>query len=102
MSALDIDVARDGDKATIALIGRLDTNTAPEFEEAAGAIIDDGVNDVVVDMDQCEYVSSAGLRVIMVLQKALLSSGSLVFRSVQPDVQEVFDLTGFSKILTFE
>ena len=102
MSALDISVQQDGDVTVIALAGRLDTNTAPEFEEAANAVLADGANNLVVDLSQCDYVSSAGLRVIIALQKQLLTSGTLVFRGVHPEVMEVFEMTGFSKILQFE
>ena len=102
MSALDINITRDGAKADVALIGRLDTNTAPEFETAADGLLSEGVNDITVDMSECVYVSSAGLRVIIALQKKLMAGGSLVFRGVQQDVKDVFDMTGFSSILTFE
>ncbi len=102
MSALSIKIEQDGDKATMSLIGRLDTNTAPEFEVATDQIIEDGAKDVVVDMSQCGYVSSAGLRVIIALQKKMLNLGSLLFRGVVPEVKDVFDMTGFSTILSFE
>ena len=61
-----------------------------------------GIVDVVVDMADCEFVSSAGLRVIVAMQKRAVVGGSLAFRNVQPDVMDVFTMTGFDKILTIE
>lgn len=102
MSALEITVAEEGTKSVVALAGKLDTNTAPEFEELTNQLLADGVTHLVIDMSQCDYVSSAGLRVIMALQKQLLTKGSLAFRAVPKEVMDVFDMTGFSKILTIE
>ena len=61
-----------------------------------------GVADIAVDMADCGFVSSAGLRVIVAMQKRAATGGSLVFRNVVPEVMEVFEMTGFDKILTFE
>lgn len=97
-----ITVKDEGTPYVFALEGRLDTNTSPQLEDFAGELYEKGITDIAVDMDACEFVSSAGLRVIVAMQKRAASGGSLVFRNVQPDVMDVFEMTGFNNILTFE
>ena len=99
---MEIKVIDEGAPYVIALVGRLDTNTAPQLEEFAGGLYEKGVSDIAVNMEECDFVSSAGLRVIVAMQKHATPSGSLVFRNVVPGVMEVFEMTGFDKILTFE
>ena len=77
---MEIKVIDEGKPYVIALEGRLDTNTAPQLEEFAGGLYDKGVNDIAVDMVACDFVSSAGLRVIVAMQKHATTNGSLVFR----------------------
>lgn len=101
-NVLEIKVLEDGKPYTIAIVGRLDTNTSPQLEEFAGGLYEKGVSDIAVDMTSCDFVSSAGLRVIVAMQKKATPNGSLVFRGVQPEVMDVFEMTGFSKILSFE
>ena len=87
---------------TFAIEGRLDTTTSPELEEFLGTVYDKGAKYITVDMSACDFVSSAGLRVIVAMQKRASSqSGALVFEGVQTEVMEVFAMTGFDKILTF-
>ncbi len=99
---MKIEVIQDEVPFELGLEGRLDTNTAPELEDYVGELYAREINDIVVDMEKCEFVSSAGLRVIVAMQKHAAAGGTLVFRGVQPDVMEVFSMTGFDKILTFE
>ena len=99
---MEIIIREEGTPTVVALEGRLDTNTSPQLESFAGDLYAKGVNDIVMDMAACDFVSSAGLRVIVAMQKRAATGGSLVFRNVVPDVMDVFDMTGFSKILTFE
>ena len=99
---MEIKVIDEGKPYVIALEGRLDTNTAPQLEEFANGLYDKNVNDIVVDMSACDFVSSAGLRVIVAMQKRAATGGTLVFRGLVPEVMEVFQMTGFDKILTFE
>ena len=99
---MEIVVKDEGTPYVFALEGRLDTNTSPELEEFAGDVYDKGVHDIAVDMAACDFVSSAGLRVIVAMQKRAATGGSLVFRNVQPEVMDVFQMTGFDSILTFE
>ncbi len=98
---MNITSREEGGKTLIALEGRLDTNTSPQLEEFMGTQFDAGKKDFEVDMAACDFVSSAGLRVIVAMQKRVVNNGSLLFRNVQPEVMDVFEMTGFSKILTF-
>ena len=99
---MDIIVKDEGAPYVIALQGRLDTNTSPVLEEFVGGLYDKGVGDIAVDMAECDFVSSAGLRVIVAMQKHAAAGGSLVFRNVQSEVMDVFQMTGFDSILTIE
>ena len=99
---MQISIAEEGACTVIVLEGRLDTNTAPELEEFAGELYAKGVSDIAIDMSGCEFVSSAGLRVIVAMQKRAAAGGALVFRGVVPEVMDVFQMTGFDSILTFE
>ena len=90
-----------GKQLTIALEGRLDTSTAPELESVAAEALD-GVEKLIIDMKNLEYVSSAGLRVLLKMQKTMKKNGEMVVRNVGPEIMEVLDITGFSDILTIE
>ena len=98
---MKIDKNLDGAKLTIALQGRLDTMTAPELEkEVQGSL--DGVADLVFDLAQLEYVSSAGLRVLLAAQKLMNKQGSMVVKNANEQIMEVFEVTGFTDILNIE
>ena len=99
---MEIIIREEGTPTVIALEGRLDTTTSPQLEAFADGLYAKGVSEIVIDMAACDFVSSAGLRVIVAMQKRAAAGGSLVFRNVVPDVMDVFEMTGFSKILTFE
>ena len=86
---------------SIALEGRLDTTTAPELETVFADELGD-VTELVLDMNNLEYISSAGLRVLLMAQKTMNSKGTMVIRNVCENVREVFEITGFSDILTIE
>lgn len=85
---------------TLTLGGRLDTTTAPELEREIGDL--DGVQDLVFDFKDLEYISSAGLRVILKAQKTMNAKGSMKLVNVGESIMEVFEITGFSDILTIE
>ncbi|MBQ3301754.1 MAG: STAS domain-containing protein [Eggerthellaceae bacterium] len=99
---MEIVTKQEGTPYVLALVGRLDTNTSPQLESFANELYGKGISDIVVDMSQCEFVSSAGLRVIVAMQKHAAVSGTLVFKNVIPEVMDVFEMTGFDKILTIE
>lgn len=98
---LNIKKEQDNDKLTFALEGRLDTVTSPELE---GEIKDslDGVKELVMDFENLEYISSAGLRVLLSAQKTMMQQGSMKVINVNDIVMEIFDVTGFGDILTIE
>lgn len=81
--------------------GKLDTVTAPEMEEAIKEIISD-VTELNLDLEKLEYISSAGLRVLLAAQKIMNGKGEMKVRNVNDAIMEIFDVTGFSDILTIE
>ena len=94
---MQINKNKEGNKLTLAPIGRVDTITAPELE---AAVILDGVEELVFDLAQVDYISSAGLRVLLSAQKKMAGKSMKIANS-KPAVKEVFDITGFSDIFTF-
>lgn len=99
---MEIVVKEEGTPLVFSLVGRLDTNTSPQLDDYASDLYKKGIVDLVVDMSECVFVSSAGLRVIVAMQKRAAVTGSLVFKNVVPEVMDVFSMTGFDKILTIE
>ena len=91
----------EGKKLTLALEGRLDTTTAPELEAELNASLD-GVKQLVLDMEQLLYLSSAGLRVVLAAQKRMNKQGHMTVNHVCPDIMEVFEITGFVDILDIQ
>ena len=91
----------NGTELTIALTGRLDTTTAPQLENELKASLS-GVEALVLDFAALDYLSSAGLRVLLGAQKTMNKQGSMVVRNVNETIAEIFDVTGFSDILTIE
>ena len=91
----------NNDAATLIVSGRLDTQTAPELENELDSILS-GLKELTFDMTNLEYVSSAGLRVILKAQKAMNAQGSMKLTGVNDSIMEVFDITGFLDILTIE
>ena len=85
----------------LALVGRLDTMTAPELETEISAMLPT-VQSLTLDMEKLDYISSAGLRVILKTQKALEKKSGLKITHVPEAVREVFDMTGFSDFLSME
>lgn len=98
---MNIKIKTEGASTTIYLDGRLDTVTAPELERAVDSVLD-GAKDLVFDMTGLEYISSAGLRVILKAQKAMNTRGSMKITGANDSIMEVFDITGFLDILTIE
>ncbi len=92
---------QNGNTLTIKLEGRLDTNTAPQLEEELKKSLD-GVDELVLDFSKLDYISSAGLRVLLSAHKIMSARGGMKIRNVNEIVQEVFEVTGFTDILTIE
>ena len=98
---MDIKNVKEGNALTLTLNGRLDTTTAPQLEEEINANID-GVETLTFDFADLEYISSAGLRVLLAAQKKMNTQGKMILKNVNDTVMEVFEITGFVDILTFE
>ncbi len=98
---LNISKQTDGAALTLTLEGRLDTTTAPELEETVKSSLD-GVTDLTFDLKDMAYISSAGLRVLLSAQKTMNNQGSMTIVNVSEEVKEIFDVTGFSDILTIK
>ena len=98
---LNIEKKREGTKDTIFLTGRLDTTTAPELDAFAEKELTD-TKELVFDLKGLEYISSAGLRVLLKIQKLMNTKGTMKVIHVSEMIQEVFDITGFVDILTIE
>ena len=98
---LNIDKSIENGKALFALVGRLDTTTAPELEKELKSSLD-GVKELTLDFAGLDYISSAGLRVLLSAQKAMNKQGSMKIKNVNDDIMDIFDVTGFAEILTIE
>jgi anti-sigma B factor antagonist len=98
---LNITKNANGNALKIILEGRLDTTTAPQLEEQLNSALE-GVTDLQFDLAKLEYISSAGLRVLLASQKTMNKQGSMVISNASDEVKEIFDVTGFSDILTIE
>ncbi len=98
---MNIEKQLNGSELTLALTGRLDTTTAPELEAVIKENIA-GATNLVMDFAGLEYLSSAGLRVILSTQKIMNKQGEMVIRNVNETINEVFEITGFIDILTIE
>ena len=98
---MNINLVKEGDVLTIALEGRLDTNTSPALEEAINKM-DSDVRELVLDIKGLEYISSAGLRVILSAQKKMNKVGSMKVINVCDSIMEIFEITGFVDILVIE
>lgn len=96
---MNITKSVEGTKLTLAVEGRLDTTTAPEFEAVSKDSLTD-VTELILDMEKLEYVSSAGLRVILSMQKIMNKQGQMTVVNVSPEIMEILEVTGFSDILT--
>ncbi|MCR5384746.1 MAG: STAS domain-containing protein [Saccharofermentans sp.] len=88
-------------KAVFALEGRLDTNTSVELEAALSPVLD-GINELVFDLGSLEYISSAGLRVLLSAHKNLSKKGGMKVTNVNEMIMEIFEVTGFADILAIE
>ncbi len=90
---------QNGTHLDLALEGRLDTTTAPQLEAELKQSVG-GVTELTLDFSQLEYLSSAGLRVLLSAQKVMNRQGSMVIKNVNETIMEIFEVTGFADILT--
>lgn len=98
---MTINKISDGEKLTLAIAGRLDTNSSPKLEAELRQSVD-GVTELFFDFSEAEYISSAGLRVLLAAQKVMNRQGSMKLIGVSDEVMEVFEITGFADMLTIE
>lgn len=91
----------EGATLNLAIEGRLDTTTAPELEAVVKDSLE-GIGELYVDFSKLEYISSAGLRVLLSMQKQMTKQGKMVVKNVGSEIMEILDVTGFSDILTIE
>ena len=98
---MTIEKTTENEKVTLTVSGRLDTTTAPEIEAALDEVLEN-TKELIFNLENLEYISSAGLRVILKAQKSMITKGSMKLTGVNDSIMEVFDITGFLDILTIE
>lgn len=99
---MDIQI-NSGKETIISLSGQLDTLTSPDFEKEINTILDGDTQKVILDGANLTYISSAGLRLLIILQKRMAAKGgSFVLRNIQNSIMDIFKVTGFSSFLTIE
>ena len=98
---MEIATERNGSTLTVLLSGRLDSSTAPRLEKTLDASLP-GTTDLILDFSDLAYLSSAGLRILLSAQKIMNQQGKMIVKNVNSTIMEVFEITGFSDILTVE
>ncbi|MDA1353737.1 MAG: STAS domain-containing protein [bacterium] len=99
---INVEFSKEGDSLIATVSGQIDTLTAPELQNRLVSAIEQGENKVVMDVADVNYVSSAGLRVFLIIQKKLKPLGhGLEIRNMRDDVKQVFDVTGFTGLFLF-
>lgn len=98
---LNINKTLEDKKLTVAVEGRLDTTTAPELEASLKESIEE-VTELIIDLTDLEYISSAGLRVLLAAQKIMMKQGKMIVTHPNDVINEIFEVTGFRDILTIE
>ena len=98
---MTIEKIKTNEQLTVLLEGRLDTSTAPLLEEELRNSLDD-IKRLVLDLEKLEYLSSAGLRVVLAAQKRMSKQGQMLLKHVPEVIMEIFEVTGFVDILTIE
>ncbi len=99
---IDITIKNDGNGRTLAKIsGWMDTNNAYFLQEKIETLLTDSFSEIILDCSDLEYISSSGLRLFLTLQKYMnIKEGRLIIKNLRPNVKEIFDMTGFSRIMT--
>lgn len=101
MMKMTIQTIKNEDALTVSVTGRLDTTTSPELDEELKKSLD-GIRDLTMDLEGLEYISSAGLRILLSTQKTMNQQGTMKLINVSSMVMDVFEVTGFADILTIE
>ena len=92
---------KENEKLEIKLVGRLDTNTSKELEESLNGLLD-GIHLLIFDFSELDYISSAGLRILLSCQKIMNRQGEMKVINVNEIVNDIFEVSGFCDILTIE
>ena len=95
---MEVKTNKNEQSLVVEVIGRLDTQTSPQLEEVLSSALE-GVTELTLDFKELEYISSAGLRVVLSASKVMNKQGSMTVANLTPDVRDVFDVTGFSDML---
>lgn len=98
---MNINITENGTIFTFHIEGRIDTTTSPELEKAIGEVIDNAES-IVLDFCDVEYISSAGLRVLLMTHKLMSKKSGMEIKNVSNDIMEIFEVTGFSDILNIK
>ena len=98
---MNIKKKKDGSALSVIISGRIDTRTTPKADAAINESLD-GAESLILDFTDVEYISSAGLRMLLSLQKKMMKKGGMKLIGVNEDVNDVFEVTGFDEILTYE
>ena len=98
---MDVKKTMNGESLNVCIIGRVDTTTSPALEQELKESFD-SCNDLVLDFGEVEYISSAGLRVLLSAHKVMSKKGGMKLTNVSEDIMEIFEVTGFSSILDIE
>ena len=94
-----IEIKKNAEETVIEIVGRLDTTTAPALDKTINEDIGETKN-LILDLKGLEYISSAGLRVLLSTQKKMSKNGAMIVKNVCAEIMEVFEITGFADILT--
>ena len=97
---MNFEKTNDGTKLTVALVGEVDSMNTPEIEERLLKEVE-GVKELVFDLSKLDYISSAGLRVLLQMQKIMKPVGTMVITNTKDDVMDIFKVTGFVRLFTF-
>lgn len=98
---MDIKITQQENKTIVVLNGRIDTSNADQFQQDVAPLMEGENPDIDIDCTDMSYTSSQGLRIFLMLQKSVMSrGGKMLMRNMNPQVKEVFDITGFSNIIT--
>ena len=98
---MDIKINQQENKTIVVLNGRIDTSNADQFQQDVAPLLEGENPDIDIDCTDMSYTSSQGLRIFLMLQKSVMArGGKMVMRNMNPQVKEVFDITGFSNIIT--
>lgn len=98
---MDIKITQQENKTIVVLNGRIDTSNADQFQQDVAPLMEGENPDIDIDCTDMSYTSSQGLRIFLMLQKSVMArGGKMVLRNMNPQVKEVFDITGFSNIIT--